>query len=580
MHSRWLWRAEPSTNKLSQAKKALREKEQRFRDLVETSPDWIWEVDAEGRYVFSSGAVKTMLGYHPNSLLGKSYLDFVHPDDRAVIEQAYERMRSEGYGMTGIVARWRTKSGGYRWLEKNALPLLDAQGGLHGYRGTDRDVTERMIHELTGLPNRSLFCARVSRMLPGLAEQGLPLIVLVFDLERLSTLNDSLGRQAGDKLLQRVAERMRAVLGDTRSMAHLGGGSFAVVFTDLVDAEDAAYILRNEISRLFADPFHVEGQTIRLAAKSGISHYPHDGTEPEMLLQRAEAALRRAKESGEKYLHYKLQMNTQLMERMALESRLERALAEDQFVLYYQPTVSLRSGRIESAEALIRWNDPALGMVAPARFIPILESTGMILEVGQWALKQAASQMLQWGLQDLPPVRVAVNVSPVQLKRNEFVSAVLGVLGRGTGKSVDLDLEITESMLMTDLDASVRKLQRLRERGVRIALDDFGTGFSSLSRLAKLPIDTLKVDRSFVNEIAADDNARALVATIISLAHAFEMKAVAEGVETEAQLQLLRRLGCDGVQGYVISPPVPAPEFAAMIGEDSARVRLLAELQE
>jgi PAS domain S-box-containing protein/diguanylate cyclase (GGDEF)-like protein len=559
------------------AEQALRKKEQRLRDIVETSQDWIWELDAEGRYVFSNRAVKDLLGYRPNDLHGRPHLEFAHPDDRAFLEQTCERMKREGYGMTGIVARWCTKAGEHRWLEKNALPLFDEHGKFCGLRGTDRDVTKRMVHELTGLPNRALFCERIARALPALAAQGLPLVVLAFDLERLSTINTSFGRLAGDKLLQFVAERMQVVLGDTRSMAHLSGGTFAVVFTDLVEPQDAAHILRNEVSRFFVEPFVIGDQTIRVSAKSGISRYPQDGNEPEILLQRAEAALRRAKESGEQYLHYKLQMNTQIMERLALESRLQQALVHRQFELYYQPTVSFASGRIQGAEALIRWNDPEVGVVPPGQFIPVLESTGMILEVGQWALREAAAQALKWRGLDLPPVRIAVNVSPVQLKRREFTSEVLAVLGRGTAKSVDLDLEITESMLMNELEVSTRKLQELRALGVKIALDDFGTGFSSLSRLAKLPIDTLKIDRSFIQEITADGSARAVVATIVSLAHAFKMKAVAEGVETRAQFELLRELKCDQVQGYLISAPVPAEKFAAMLSEDGARVRVLQD---
>ncbi len=268
-------------------------------------------------------------------------------------------------------------------------------------------------------------------------------------------------------------------------------------------------------------------------------------------------------------------MNTQVLERMSLEHRLENALAQNQFVLHYQPTVSLATGRIEGAEALIRWNDPAAGMVSPAQFIPILETSGMILQVGQWALKEAAAQLLKWRMQDLPPVRVAVNVSPAQLKRREFVAQVMSVLARGTAKSVDLDLEITEGMLMTEMDSTIRKLQRLRAVGVRIALDDFGTGYSSLSRLAKLPIDTLKIDRSFVSEITGDQSARALASTVIALARAFNMKSMAEGVETEEQCKLLRELGCDGVQGYLIGKPVPVEEFEALLTENSAKVLCL-----
>lgn len=425
----------------------------------------------------------------------------------------------------------------------------------------------RSDKELTGLPDRALFCEHVGAALPALHEEGLSLVMFVFDLEHLTTINSSYGRATGDELLREVAKRMGNILGSPHSMAHLGGGSFAVVYTDGVNAQDASYILRIEMSRLFDEPFEANGHGIRVSARSGIASYPADGTDAEVLLLKAEAALRKAKEAGEKYLHYQLQMDAQARERMTLEHRLEHALAENQFVLHYQPTLSLHTGRIEGAEALLRWRDPeADELQSPAKFIPVLESSGLVVDVGRWVLKETAAQT--HALRSAgKPLRIAVNVSPVQLKQEEFVSELLSIVGTNAQRPVDLDIEITESMLTGDIASIMDTLQRLRTAGARIALDDFGTGYSSFSRLTKLPIDTLKIDRSFVSEMVRSPQSRALVATIISLAQACNMRSIAEGVETREQLELLHQMGCDSAQGYLIGEPMTAEALDALVNE-------------
>ncbi len=558
--------------------RSLRDSAQRFRDIVETSPDWIWELDAAGRFTFSNAAVQSMLGYRPDKIIGRDHLELLHPDDLSEMRSTWARMRREGYGTRGTVARWRTATGEYRWLEKSVLPLTGPDGEVQGFRGWDKDITEqRQLEEsvrfladydpLTGLARRRLFCKRLTQVLPTLQERKLPMVVLIFDLEKLGSINDSLGRRAGDEVLQLVAQRMRQTLRDTESMAHLDGGTFALAFSDAVDAADAAYIVRNEVNRLFAEPLTVDGRSLNLNVRYGIAHFPQDGADPEALLANAEAALRRAKESGEKYLHFKLQMSTEVAERLALEADLRTALRQDRYLLLYQPALQLVDRRIESAEALIRWNDPERGMVPPGRFIPLLESTGLILEVGRWVLNRAAADAGKWRRRGFPPLRVAVNVSAAQLREREFVADVLAARTRGAAGGVDLDIEITESMLMNDVEATVRKLRQLRDAGVRIALDDFGTGYSSLSRLAKLPIDVLKIDRSFVHQVGDGSGGRPVISTIVALAHAFGMSVVAEGVETDEQLRALEELGCDAVQGYLIGRPMAPAALAALLTE-------------
>ena len=560
------------------SQQSLRDSAQRFRDIVETSPDWIWELDAAGRFTFTNAAVLSMLGHRPNKIIGRDHLELLHPDDVSEMCSTWARIRSEGYGTRGTVARWRTATGEYRWLEKSVLPLTGPDGEVLGFRGWDKDITERRQLEeslrfladydpLTGLARRRLFCKRLTQMLPILQQQKLPMVVLIFDLEKLGSINDSLGRRAGDEVLQLVAQRMRQTLRDTESMAHLDGGTFALAFSDAVDAADAAYIVRNEVNRLFAEPVTLDGRSLNLNVRYGIAHFPQDGADPEALLSNAEAALRRAKESGEKYLHFKLQMSTEVAERLSLEADLRSALQQDRYLLLYQPTLQLDDRRIHSAEGLIRWNDPERGVVPPGRFIPLLESTGLILDVGRWVLNRAAADAGKWRRKGFPPLRVAVNVSAVQLREREFVADVLTARTRGATGGVDLDIEITESMLMNDVEATVRKLRELRNAGVRIALDDFGTGYSSLSRLAKLPIDVLKVDRSFVHQVGDGSSGRAVISTIVALAHAFGMSVVAEGVETHEQLRALEELGCDAVQGYLIGRPMAPAALASLLTE-------------
>ncbi|HEY8904674.1 MAG TPA: GGDEF domain-containing phosphodiesterase [Rhodoferax sp.] len=307
----------------------------------------------------------------------------------------------------------------------------------------------------------------------------------------------------------------------------------------------------------FAKPFQLRGSDLRIAGKVGIALHPADGDGAEALFRNAEVALKRAKGSAESLMFYAPAMNTRVTETLNLESRLRTALDLDQFVLYYQPKVDLSSRKLTGVEALIRWNDPESGLIAPAHFIPILEETGLIYDVGRWALRQAREDSLRWRLAGLAPVRVAVNVSPLQLRHGGFVNEVRKVIGTDPLAAVDLELEITESVIMEDVNHSIDSLREIRAMGITIAIDDFGTGFSSLGYLAKLPVDTLKIDRSFVIDMTAGPQGLALVSTIISLAHALKLKVVAEGVETEEQARLLRLLNCDDMQGYLFSEPLP-----------------------
>ena len=425
---------------------------------------------------------------------------------------------------------------------------------------------------LTGLAKRRLFCDRLGRRLSSRVGPEIRPAIVVFDIERLGVVNDSAGRHVGDALLQHVADRLRQQVAETEDLAHLGGGTFCVSMPLLGTMDHAVARLHQRIAALFARPFEIEGHTIRAAARAGIARYPEDGESALELIENAEAALKNAKSAGERFLPYRFQMHRGQDKRLELETRLRAALEERQFVLHYQPKIHIGSGGLVGLEALIRWQDPARGLIAPSEFLPVLEATQMIVEVGEWVLDQALEDARRWfdaGLQ----TRVAINVSPWQLRRGNFADRVLDRLNGRECFPGGLDLEITESALLQDPDETRRKLELLRLSGIGIAIDDFGTGYSSLSRLSMLPVDTLKIDRSFTSGLPANEVSLALVSTIIALARTFRLVTVAEGVETAAQLETLRELGCEQSQGYLHGKPQPYEEITRRLVEARTVVR-------
>jgi diguanylate cyclase (GGDEF)-like protein len=418
---------------------------------------------------------------------------------------------------------------------------------------------------LTGLAKRALFCERLGKTLRASGSFGSCHAIAVLDVQNLSAINDSFGRHAGDQLLQLVADRLKRRFTDTEQLAHFGGGTFALVQPIERSTAVGMEALNAQVDALFAEPFSLQGKDVPVAARSGIALYPEDGSDPDTLVHRAEASLRSTKESGQRRGHYSAEQHAAALARVAIERKLRLALERQQFELYYQPKMSVKTRRIEGAEALIRWNDPDSGLVSPARFLPILEQTGLIVDVGDWVIERAALECRQWLRDGLPPIRIAVNISPLQLRQPDFVGRFLKHVHPWATPQCGLDAEITEGALVDDSSAVINKLKMLRTAGVNIAIDDFGTGYSSLSRLAHLPIDTLKIDRSFISDMTVDARTKRLVSIIISIARAFDMVVVAEGVESQEQLDVLWQLGCDESQGYLHSKPVPASQFAALL---------------
>ena len=434
--------------------------------------------------------------------------------------------------------------------------------GLQYLRQDSRVRLLSYFDVLTGLAKRALFCERLGRIFGDSARLDARHAVAVLDVQNLSAINDGFGRHSGDQLLQLLSDRLKRRFEDTEHLAHFGGGTFALVQPMPAAGPEE---LSEQLDQLFAESFSLQGKDLPVAARSGIAVYPEDGRDPDTLVNRAEASLRGAKESGQRRGHYSAARHAEALARVALERKLRVALERQQFELHYQPKIGVKTRRMEGAEALIRWNDPESGLVSPAKFLPILEESGLIIDVGEWVIERAARDCREWLEQGLAAVRIAVNISPIQLRQPDFVGRFLKHTHPWATVACGIDAEITEGALTGDSSAVINKLKMLRAAGINISIDDFGTGYSSLSRIAHLPIDTLKIDRSFISEMIGDARSKRLVSIIISIARAFNLVVVAEGVESQAQLDTLWQLGCDQSQGYLHSKPLPAQQFAALL---------------
>ncbi|HEY0941820.1 MAG TPA: EAL domain-containing protein [Steroidobacter sp.] len=418
---------------------------------------------------------------------------------------------------------------------------------------------------LTELPNRLLFDDRLSQAISYAERHGGRIAVLVLDLDRFKMINDSLGHHGGDELLKEAANRLRGMLRKSDTLARTGGDEF-VLIADEIEGESDAEQLAQRLLESFARSFHILDVDIHTSPSIGISVYPQDGARASDLIKHADAAMYHSKKvGGNTYTFFAPSMHEFAQERVELENGLRRALVKGELELHYQPKVHVTSGHISSTEALIRWRHPKRGLVPPGDFIPLAEETGLILQIGEWVLRQACRQAREWQLQGLAPVRVAVNMSALQFRQKNLVDIVQSALADADLEPTYLEIELTESAVMHNAASSAAILERLSRIGVHISIDDFGTGYSSLSYLRRFPLDKLKIDRSFIKDVVANPEDAAIVHAIISLAHSLRLKVIAEGVETEQQLQLLRDLGCDQYQGFFCSPAMSADEFAEMI---------------
>ncbi|MBD3390816.1 MAG: EAL domain-containing protein [Chitinivibrionales bacterium] len=460
--------------------------------------------------------------------------------------------------------------------------VKDSHGKLLQYVGLIVDQspfspdpkTQNYYDVITGLPNRVLLNDRLEFMLAHAKRNSQILAVLMIDLDRFKSTNDTLGYSAGDTILQTVAGRLTKTVREVDAVFRLGNDEYAVVLEEIAQLEDAAKVAKKIIRNVFTQPIRAPGgrHELYISASIGISIFPHDASDKETLLKNAEAAMYRAKEQGENsYEHYTPGMNPRALEVLTIEYRLHKALKNEEFLVYYQPLIELRSGAVMGAEALIRWKHPEMGMVSPGEFIPIAEENGLIIPIGGWVLDTACQHAKEWHRKGLPKIRVSVNLSARQFQQANLSTIIGDALKRAELDPKYLELEITESLGMKNAELTVRTLKELKRMGVYVAIDDFGTGYSSLNYLKRFPLDTLKVDQSFVRDISTDPDDETIVAIIIQMAHTLKLKVLAEGVENASQLSFLRRFGCDRVQGYLFSPPIPVDQFEDLLRKTKGR---------
>ncbi len=556
------------------AEQALAESEERYRDLFENARDAMFTYDLRGRMISANRRVAELTGYTNEEFLALNLGQVVAIDYHVASGEGLKRIfngENAPYELE-IMA----KDGRRIPLEVTARVIFGNRGEPKTVQAIGRDITERKQAEetirrlayhdaLTDLPNRALFEDRLQVALAQARRQREMLAVLFLDLDSFKVVNDTLGHGAGDKLLQAVAHDLATLVREGDTVARVGGDEFTLLLAGIEAPEDATDIAQRILDCL-RQPRVINGTEFRTTGSIGLAMYPTDGDEGETLLRNSDTAMYRAKERGrDNYQLYTASMNAKMMERIAVEQDLRHALVRDELVLFYQPIVAVETGLITSAEALIRWRHPQRGIVPPDEFIPLAEETGLILEIGEWVLRQACRQIRQWREQGLTIGLVAVNLSARQLQQEDLVERIAGILRESGVSPESIQLEITEGAVLKNVDSAIAMLQRLDEMGIQIALDDFGTGYSSLTYLKRFPIDAVKIDRSFVRDLEYDASDATIVSTVIGMAENLHLNVIAEGVETENQLEFLRRRGCNEYQGYLFSEAVPPEEFATLL---------------
>jgi diguanylate cyclase (GGDEF)-like protein/PAS domain S-box-containing protein len=566
----WLTLVNDITDR-KRAEAALRESEEQFKQLADNIPQVFWITDIRHRdTIYISPAAALMLGRPLEELYRRrnALVKAVHPEDRRRVHDARRFAMRGGYDETYRVVR---PDGTIRWVNDRAFPVHDGSGKVYRIAGIAEDVTEKKFAEeqlmqlahydvLTRLPNRALFYDRMKQALAQAKRNQWTVGVMFIDLDRFKNVNDTLGHSVGDQLLQQVSERLSKSVRAGDTVGRLGGDEFAIVLSNFSSAQDANLVAQ-KIMAEFDEPFRLEGSDIYVTASIGITLYPNDSLDQDTLIKNADAAMYRAKEAGRNsYQFYTSGMNERAVETLSLESNLRRALERNEFLLHFQPKASVTDGHIIGTEALLRWQHPERGLLSPGEFMPVLEETGLIAPAGNWVLRSVCAQIKAWERQGIVLLPVAVNLSARQFIARDFGPTIRRLLEEHKIDPILLELEITESSLMTNTEDAARTLEYLSALGVGLAIDDFGTGYSSLSYLKRFPLDALKIDRSFVRDITNDVDDATITRAVISMAHNLSLKVIAEGVETEAQLAFLAEHGCDQIQGYYFSRPLPADE--------------------
>lgn len=543
---------------------------------VERTPLAVIEWDREHRVTAWNPAAEAIFGISGREALGRGAADLMVPASNVTALEAMWTELAETRDGTKVALENVTLSGRTIQCEWYNTPLVDPGGRVVGYASLVQDVTERLNTErtihymahhdaLTGLPNRRLMQDRLSQAIMQARRNQHHVAVLFLDLDRFKLLNDTLGHDAGDYILKDVARRLAACVRDVDTVSREGGDEFVVVLPDLERPENAQ-IVADKILREFAKPTEIGGQQIHITTSIGISHYPNDATDASLLLKHADSAMYQAKESGRNTARFfTSDLNYLLSHRLEVEGRLRRAIDHEEFFLRYQPQVDLASGRIAGMEALIRWNDPIKGEVLPLDFISVAEDLGLIVGLGEWVFRTACHQLKAWESEGIRDVAVAVNLSPRQFMSRDLVPTILAIVREAGVDPRRIEIEITETMAMRNLEQSIEVLAQLRSVGIGVAIDDFGIGYSSLGQLKRLPATCLKIDGSFIANVPEDSSSGSITEAIIAMARSLKLRVVAEGVETPQQLDFLRANHCDAFQGFLFSRPLVALEASAML---------------
>ena len=574
--------------------KRLRRSEQWHRYLINNSLDIIYALDTQGRFTFVNNAAERILGFTKRDLVGKHYTDIVHDEDILGVAHLFDERRTGERSIRGIELRLKRTTDNCPHSLKRFVPVeLNAMGmydsGSDGKRrfvgtyGVARDIADRKRAEqtivyqayhdlLTGLPNRALFQDRLAQAINQAKRNDAWLAVMFIDLDKFKFVNDSLGHVAGDKLLKALATRLRSCLREVDTLARIGGDEFVLLLPSINEVTDATLIAEKIILAL-QQKFVIGEHELFASVSIGIVLYPHDANTSENLIKRADAAMYHAKSQGRNnYQLFDNAMDAQASGRLALVRDLRNALERNEFAVHYHPQVDILSGRIVGLEALLRWNHPTHGILSPTHFIHLAEETGLICAIGEWVLSTVCEHAIEWRDTGIPPIRIAINLSPQQLQKPNFVETFLSVLEKYQVDPTLIGIEITESTIMKDVEHTALKLNNLRKKGVEIALDDFGTGYSSLSYLNKLPINTLKIDQSFTRDMPQNSGHVSIVSAIATMAKGLQLRLVVEGVETREQLDTLIDIGCNEYQGFLFAHPLSPPKTLELLRSNHAEM--------
>lgn len=560
----------------------LQESEKLHRYMVNKSPDIVYMLDSNGFFTFVNKRIETLLGYARNEIIGKHYSYIVHEDDHERARYTFNERRAHNRsgGNVNVELRLKCKNNDTaKHFDTRILPIEINSVGVYnlnsdmqnqkfiGTYGIARDITDRIEAEeiirfqayhdmLTRLPNRTLLQDRLHQAITHAKRNNTRLAVLFLDLDRFKVVNDTLGHLVGDKLLQAVSMRLKKCIRECDTLGRIGGDEFTLLLPEIKSSDDSEHVAQKIISAL-KDPFCISGHEFFVSASIGIAHYPEDGQSMETLIKHADIAMYHVKGNGKDgYEFFAHTMNEVYSRHMSLENDLRRALQHNQFQIYYQPQINIETNEIFAMEALIRWNHPVQGLVSPTEFMSIAEETGLIQPIGDWVLRQACEDLRLWRQAGLMDIRIAVNLSVSQLDQEDVVTNIISTLKQNNIPGDRFEIEITENVLMKDMDNCITKLSKLNDYGIKIAIDDFGTGYSSLSYLKKLPIDTIKIDRSFIHDMHNSDEDSSIIIAIIAMAKGLNLNIISEGVETEEQLEQLRAWRCKNVQGFLFGRPM------------------------